>query len=188
MDYEAIAQVAVDKWHANQDPIELERLLYLVKPGGVVVEIGCDRGGMLWAFKEVGAHRVIGIDLPAAGFDSGFSVDSHNTELIVGNSQTPQTRDHLTAMLDGEMVDLLFVDADHTESGVRRDFLQYRSLVRPGGFIAFHDIYGHFLFPKIQVDRFWWWLQGEYPDMTWEIVNHKRPWGHGMGIGVMQCV
>lgn len=37
-------------------------------------------------------------------------------------------------------MDVLFVDGNHTEEGVRGDFLDYRHLLRPGGIIAFHEI------------------------------------------------
>lgn len=36
-------------------------------------------------------------------------------------------------------VGLLFIDADHSYEGVRRDFESWSPLVRPGGIVAFHD-------------------------------------------------
>jgi len=36
-------------------------------------------------------------------------------------------------------VDCLFIDADHSDAAVRRDYADYRKFVKPGGIIAFHD-------------------------------------------------
>jgi len=45
--------------------------------------------------------------------------------------------------LNGEPLDFLFIDGDHTYEGVKRDFEMYSPLVRNGGIIAFHDIVKH---------------------------------------------
>lgn len=37
-------------------------------------------------------------------------------------------------------VDLLFIDADHSRAGVKRDYEAWLPKVRVGGFIAFHDV------------------------------------------------
>jgi predicted O-methyltransferase YrrM len=36
-------------------------------------------------------------------------------------------------------IDLLFIDGDHTEQGVRRDWELFSEHVRPGGHVVFHD-------------------------------------------------
>jgi predicted O-methyltransferase YrrM len=36
-------------------------------------------------------------------------------------------------------IDLLFIDGDHTENGVRRDWLDWNRFVVPGGIVIFHD-------------------------------------------------
>jgi len=38
-----------------------------------------------------------------------------------------------------EPIDLLFVDGDHLEAGVRLDWERWHAHVRPGGCVAFHD-------------------------------------------------
>lgn len=38
------------------------------------------------------------------------------------------------------MVDVLFIDGDHSYDGVKSDFHLYKNCVRSGGFIIFHDI------------------------------------------------
>jgi predicted O-methyltransferase YrrM len=42
--------------------------------------------------------------------------------------------------LKDNKVDFLFIDADHSYEGVKKDFEMYSPLVRKGGIIAFHDI------------------------------------------------
>ena len=39
----------------------------------------------------------------------------------------------------GEPLDLLFIDADHSEAACRADIAAWAPLVRPGGIVAFHD-------------------------------------------------
>jgi hypothetical protein len=39
----------------------------------------------------------------------------------------------------GHNLDLLFIDGDHTDEAVRRDWDLFSSCVRPGGHVAFHD-------------------------------------------------
>jgi hypothetical protein len=97
-DYAAIAQEAVDRWHANQDLAEAAGLLALLERVDlprIVVEIGCDEGGMLWAWQQAGAQRVIGVDLTAAGWGSGIACDPHGGELIRADSHLDSTRDQL---------------------------------------------------------------------------------------------
>jgi len=45
--------------------------------------------------------------------------------------------------------DLLIIDGDHTYSGVKHDFDNYRQLVKHGGYIVFDD-YGHPSWPDIK--------------------------------------
>ena len=41
--------------------------------------------------------------------------------------------------LDGILPELIFIDGDHTYEGLRRDILDYYSLLIPGGLMVFHD-------------------------------------------------
>jgi predicted O-methyltransferase YrrM len=186
-DLDQIAAEAVSRWGAQQQPRELAGLLALIRPGDVVVEVGCDAGGVLWAFQQAGAGRVIGVDLPAANYSTGRPLADHGAEVIVGDSHEEATRRKLDDLLAGDPVDLLFIDADHTYKGVKQDYQLYGSLVRPGGHVAFHDICHHHLFPDVRVDRLWWELQAKHPGRTREIIYRIRPWGTGMGIGVLEC-
>jgi predicted O-methyltransferase YrrM len=77
-------------------------------------------------------------------------------------------------------VDFLFIDADHTYEGVKRDFELYSTLVAEGGLIGFHDIAP--VAPTIDygVRRFWEELK---PNYKWqEIIADPRQRGFGIGL------
>ena len=42
--------------------------------------------------------------------------------------------------MNGDKLDFLFIDGDHSYEGSKADFLLYKNYVREGGLIAFHDI------------------------------------------------
>ncbi len=111
--------------------------------------------------------------------------------LIEGSTCDAATRARLSASLDGESLDILFIDGDHTYAGVRSDLLEYRDLVRPGGLIAFHDIVSHRggadgpvmgLNWSGDVPRLWGELRGKF--RSWEFIHD--PGQDGFGIGVIE--
>lgn len=55
-------------------------------------------------------------------------------------SYTELAVDNVTKVLNGRMIDALFIDGDHRYEGVTQDFLCYRPFVKEGGLILFHDI------------------------------------------------
>ena len=72
------------------------------------------------------------------------NIESLNTSkssihLIKGDSRAAATYEQVAQVLQGQPVDLLFIDGDHEFAGVESDFLMYSGLVRPGGFIVFDD-------------------------------------------------
>ena len=44
--------------------------------------------------------------------------------------------------MNGNKLDFLFIDGDHSYNGVKLDFEMYAPMVRENGLIAFHDIAG----------------------------------------------
>ena len=188
----AIARAAVREHGAIQKEQELASFLALLAdhPPQVVVEIGSDAGGTLWAWQQIGARRVIGVDQPRGPYSSGQLLNEHGCEVVYGDSHDPKTLGALKELLgwddlnydtNMEPVDLLFIDGDHTYAGVRRDFEMYSPLVRPGGMIAFHDICHHPHHPDVGVDMLWRQL-GNGAVKT-EIITDPPTWG---GIGVLR--
>jgi cephalosporin hydroxylase len=90
-------------------------------------------------------------------------------------------------------VDFMFIDGDHTYEGVKADFQNFSSFVKPGGYIAFHDIQdteihrGNGCF----VAQFWNEVKNNYEH--WEFIDAneyqcyelKCP-SKSMGIGVIK--
>jgi predicted O-methyltransferase YrrM len=46
----------------------------------------------------------------------------------------------VSKFLDGRTIDTLFIDGDHRYEGVKQDFISYRTMVKEGSQILFHDI------------------------------------------------
>lgn len=63
--------------------------------------------------------------------------------------------DAVAKRFDDESLDLVFIDADHSEGGVRTDLAAWVPKVRPGGIVAGHDYAArHHPGVKIAVDDF----------------------------------
>ena len=176
----ALAREAIYDRGAIQKEVELARFVALARCAEpkVTVEVGAFSGGTLWAWQQF-CPRVIGVDRPPKGLDVGPQLNSDGCEIVLGHSQDPATRAELEKLLDGEPVDMLFIDADHTFEGVKADFELYSPLVRGGGIVAFHDICGHPTMRNIEVDRFWASLGGDKE----ELISAPENWG---GIGVLR--
>jgi predicted O-methyltransferase YrrM len=178
-----VARTAVREHGALQKEGELAGLLAILADAQpqIIVEIGCDAGGTLFAWRQLNPYRLIGIELPKAGFHSGKPLNRFGAEVIIGDSHEQATFDALTGLLDGELVDFLFIDGDHTYEGVKRDFEMYSPLVRPDGLIVFHDICPHPGQPDVGVDMLWRQLgKGAVKD---EIIVDPPTWG---GVGVLR--
>ena len=50
------------------------------------------------------------------------------------------TTDEAAALVDDRSLDFVFVDADHSEAGVRADIENWRPKIKPGGWLIGHDI------------------------------------------------
>jgi hypothetical protein len=98
--------------------ISLVNLLLAGRPGGDYLEIGC-AGNEL--FDSVMAARKVGVD-PARG-------GTHR-----------QTSDDFFATWDGGLFDVIFIDGLHLYDQVRRDLVNALKWLKPGGWIAMHDM------------------------------------------------
>lgn len=184
------AQTAVQHYRALQKPTELAGFLAVLldlhpKPR-IMVEIGCDAGGTLWAWKQIGIPRVIGIEYPDEHSDGNpWGTENplvpHGCEIIRGDSHTEETRHELTELLVGEPIDVLFIDADHTYQGVKQDYLMYAPLVANEGMIAFHDVSPHPHHPGVGVQKLWQQIHGDkeeilLPPDHWGGIGFVRQW------------
>ncbi|HCY58651.1 MAG TPA: methyltransferase [Opitutae bacterium] len=140
-----------------------------------ICEIGTNKGGTLFIWCQLAAinAKIISIDLPGGAFGGGytkrsipffesFCKDSQELTCLRLNSHDSATRDRLENVLEGDLLDFLFIDGDHSYEGVKSDFTIYSKLVRPGGIIGFHDIIERPEHPSIEVHRFWEELKKHY--------------------------
>ena len=157
----------IKPWQVRSELLALLEAVCALRPTRVL-EIGTARGGTLFLFTRVAADNatLISVDLPDGPFGGGYSkskqllyrsfaLPGQALHLLRADSHAAATLEAVTARLRGAPLDFLFIDADHTYEGVKRDFEMYAPLVRPGGLIAFHDIVQSPAEAAHQVARFW---------------------------------
>ena len=108
------------------------------------VEIGCYAGGSACLLLQRPKTNVLSIDL---GFPIDHSIvvsnvknlNIHNNQYtyVKGNSQKEETYDEVLKSLN--KIDILFIDGDHSQFGVRKDFDMYSRLVKDNGYVIFDD-------------------------------------------------
>lgn len=182
-----------DRIHAEQDRFEIQEMAKLVssKSPKVIVEIGTYKGGTLfiWTRTNPQAELVVSIDLPGGqyggGYDSRreklyslFAYDRPGTRMkfIRGNSHESETAESLKRMLNGRPIDFLYIDADHTYTGVKTDFELYFPMVAKNGIIGFHDIRN--MKSNHQVKDFWVEIKGRFEHR--EILGQDTKTGNGV--------
>ena len=116
----------------------------------IVCEIGTDKGGTLYLWCKASHDKalIVSLDLPSRNnytpkrrnFYSNFKKEKQDIRFVVGDSHKKETFDLLKKTLNGNLIDFLFIDGDHTYEGVKQDFYDYSKLVKKGGYIALHDI------------------------------------------------
>lgn len=152
----------------------------------IILEIGTARGGTLLLWSNLATEKVISCDINdmdrMSPIYKKFPPIGSQCEVVPmsGDSHSEDFRRRVESELNGEQVDFLFIDGDHTEVGVEKDYNDYHHLVRPGGLIAFHDIVEKQAIPTNQVYFFWKRLK-ERVD-TEEFINDPEQCGYGIGI------
>lgn len=155
-----------------------------------VLDIGGHRGGTFAMWCAVGAKKVVGVDMPDGPWGGiGLKEASQrNHELaclfpafqgVLGDSQDYGTLQRVDDLLGLHRVDVLFIDGDHSYLGVKSDYTMYRTFVRKGGIIAFHDI-NDTKFHRdrgVMVSKLWQELKGNKHEFT-----VRADWG---GIGAI---
>ena len=185
-----------------QLPSELAGLLEYVREQRprTVLEIGTAGGGTFCGFAAFAAADalLVSVDLRHGEFGGGypswraplyrsFATRAQRISLIEGDSHSEESLAAVTDALDGRLVDLLFIDGDHTYPGVRADFETYSQLVAPGGLIALHDIAPEkpSAYPGMRVcvggvPEFWREIRDQYEHV--EIVDDWEQGAFGIGM------
>lgn len=175
---ESIADTAINRYGALQDHWEFTQLLHLARQritGGTIVEIGCDRGGTLWAWRQF-TQRVVAVTLHSRA-DRQFS--AHGAALIISDSTQPATADQLEVLLGDDTPDLVFVDGGHDYATTLSD-IRLACRIAPGGLVVVHDINRRQDAPEIET----WWVWANCRDWYPSVEIRRTP-GATPGTGIM---
>jgi predicted O-methyltransferase YrrM len=176
----------------RSEMVQLGRILQASAPKRSL-EIGTNYGGTLFLICTVSppGAKIISVDLPSGRFGGGyprrkiplfrrFPRTSQELHLIRADSHSQETKERVLRILEGEQLDYLFLDGDHTYAGVQRDFEMYAPLVRSGGIVALHDIVAYKGEEGCQVDKFWNEIKQQHQHQ--EIIEDPQQGWAGIGV------
>lgn len=188
-----------NQFHELIKPLQLKEeftellKIYVDKQPKIILEIGTARGGTLFSFCKLAPEDaiLISVDLPKGKFGGGypdwkiplyqaFKKENQQLYLLREDSHNTETLNKVKDILNGRAIDFLFIDADHTYEGVKKDFEMYSPLVAKGGTIALHDIVRHPPELDCNVDKFWNEIKKSFQFQ--EIINDKNQNWAGIGI------
>jgi predicted O-methyltransferase YrrM len=194
-----------EKSHNYFQPIQIKSeassLLHFIetKKPKIIMEIGTAFGGMLFLFAQAAQENslIISIDLPGGNFGAGypwwkiplykaFGRSGQKIFLLRADSHLSNTYRIIENILQGNKIDFLFIDGDHSYEGVKKDFEMYSKLVNSRGIIAFHDIISNtkndYSDPTINVDMFWKEIKDKFKYQEF-VENYNQ---NKAGIGVLE--
>jgi len=183
---------------AQQHPDELKQFVDFIAASKArsYCEIGCKFGGLLWAVAQVmpAGSRLVAVDQPNGpwgrtdseqalrGCIDELSRRGYEAKVFWGDSTSPMIVDLVRALAP---FDVIFIDANHTEPFVRKDFANYGKLAKT---ICFHDIGWNNPTPPgrmaIEVPKVWQSLKAAHKDEA-SFREIKCDRGHN-GIGILQ--
>jgi predicted O-methyltransferase YrrM len=164
------------------------------QPPETVLEIGTGRGGTLFLLARAARQDalLVSLDAPdAVGFGArpeyaararlyrSLGRPRQRVVFLAADSHLAETLARVRHALAGRLVDVLFIDGDHTFEGVASDFRMYSPLVRSGGLVAFHDIVPGPDEIVGGVPAFWQSVRA--PDSV-EFVEDWNQGGYGIGV------
>jgi predicted O-methyltransferase YrrM len=167
--------------------VELLKIFKMLNPK-YILEIGIAKGGTLFCFCKLAKEdaTIIGVDLEnypdwRLRIFEAFKKGNQNLFILSGkDSHKIDTLNEIRSILKGQKLDFLFIDGDHTYTGVKKDFEMYSPLIREGGIIAFHDIVESKFDKKIEVSKFWNEIKSNYEYR--EIIADPNQDGAGIGV------
>jgi len=167
---------------------EIDEFSKLVKAAKcqTALEIGAAQCGTAVILGEAMGHtgRIVSADLPV---DKGGTSEAHEREakghlggrftLVRGDALAFSTIEAVKTALNGRKVDVLLIDAGHTEAEAMGEYAIYRTFLADLGMAAFHDICYELLWPM------WNRLRGERPpNRSVEIINDVTQKDCGIGV------
>jgi predicted O-methyltransferase YrrM len=186
------AFVQLRPWQHQGELLALARELGRRRPK-TILEIGTAAGGtLLLSTRLADANAAIfSIDLPSGPYGGGypewkmplyrsFAKAGQRIELIRGDSHSDEVFGVLQRLLEDRRIDYLFIDADHSYEGVRRDFEMYSALLAEGAMVAFHDIAMNESGPDRLVPAYWKEIKNRYESR--EIIADPDQGDCGLGV------
>lgn len=111
-----------------------------VPVNGKIVNIGVEYGASvvcLYEGRQSSETEVFALDIDLSKYAGRTP---HNVAIVEGNSRNFDWEDYCWHHLTDNLIDLLFIDGDHSYKGVRAD-LRWVDFVTQGGVVIFHDCY-----------------------------------------------
>ena len=115
----------------NDEILGLTEFLLKEKPHNIM-EIGSKYGGTFYIFSKIATGKKISLDLPG-GIHGGWALNEHpylgnvvekrnkyfkenfdNVHIVLANSHETDTLYEIQSILDGDELDFLLIDGDHT--------------------------------------------------------------------------
>lgn len=176
-----------------QGAAEFERLLKLYKHlrPMKIVEIGSLMGGSLFQFIKHAPKgaQLISVDVPVSPYDSRYAIQRAGHDYLwkewaaaQGKTLTVISRPSWFALEEVlsliEKIDFLFIDGSHRYEDVKLDWEFYHPYIKPGGVIAFHDIFR--CIGEDNVPRLWQEIKSQgYVTREFSSIENQKDWGIG---------
>lgn len=98
--------------------------------------VGVDQWKHVPLRPDENAETYVGFDMALLEREVKAKAKSYGLRCVILHGDTVSMAEHVA---DGSL-DFVFIDADHTEAGVRRDIEAWTPKVRSGGMVLGHDI------------------------------------------------
>ena len=137
---EKIRSVFLNYPATGQNESELLELVKFLEGKEInnILEIGTQFGGTFYLWQLMAKNKTISIDLPDGPFGGcnqefvglrNNKLAKQNSFFITGDSKSEDVKKKFLEILNGEQLDLLFIDGDHSYDGAKHDYEYYSQFV-----------------------------------------------------------
>lgn len=121
----------------EQKPNRRYFLKHLIETNGYtsMAEVGVRDGRTtFFLLDKIPTLKIYGVDLSNDGYYSNDVKEKYKDRLIPIEGNSHLVHDKVP------MVDIVFIDADHSYNGCKNDIIYYKPKVKEGGILSGHDI------------------------------------------------